>query len=289
MNTEKEKVVAKSAIKDAVEKYKFYHEMLSRFDSDSEISKMNRRIGSWQDVPSEIFHLAKKAIEYNKGTNGIFDPRIITALESSGYDKDFSLVREGESSVERSTINFKRELCQDIVLREGQIKLSCKVDFTGIAKGYITDEIAKLFLEKGIVNFLVDSGGDIYASGKNNGGEPWKVSLEGYSGGNFLMVVSEKGIATSGITRKRWSNKLGEVHHLIDPRAPHEFSFKLQTVTVIEDSVEKADAWAKTLFILGIKEGLRQSDKSGISAIFLDARGNIIYSKKSKKFINIMK
>lgn len=289
VDTEEEKTVAKSAIKEVIERYKFYHEMLSRFDSGSEISKVNENIGSWQDVSSEIFHLAEMSIEYNNETGGIFDPRTVTVLENSGYDKDFSLVGDEKIPTKISTVNFKRELGQDILLREGKVKLLCKVDFTGIAKGYITDEVTSLFLEKGFTNFLVDSGGDIYASGKNNKNESWRISLEGYSGDKFLMSLSDRGIATSGITRKRWSNKSGEVHHLIDPRDPYKFSFELQTVTVIEGSVETADAWSKTLFILGIKEGLSRADKDGISAIFLDARGNVTYSKKSKKFINIMK
>ena len=53
------------------------------------------------------------------------------------------------------------------------------MDFSGIAKGYITDEAAAYSKKRGWKNFLVDSGGDIYAAGQNHRRERWRIAIEG--------------------------------------------------------------------------------------------------------------
>ncbi|EKE10805.1 MAG: thiamine biosynthesis lipoprotein [uncultured bacterium] len=156
----------------------------------------------------------------------------------------------------------------------GRILLLERVDFSGIAKGWITDRVADFLLGRGWKNFVVDSGGDMYFSGLNEKLEKWTVDIAGIPFEKLTLGFLNKAIATSGIGKRKWENGGGRFHHLINPKDPEDFSFDLKSVTVIADSVEEADVWAKTLFLMGKEKGIVYARKNSIGSIFLDYRGN---------------
>ena len=51
-----------------------------------------------------------------------------------------------------------------------------KVHLGGIGKGYAIDRAIALLRERGFDNFLIQSGGDLYAAG-TNASAPWKVAI----------------------------------------------------------------------------------------------------------------
>jgi len=262
--------------------YQSKEKVLSRFDSKSELSKLNANLGKFFKVSDDILYLSKKALEYYNISDGIFDPRILDALEKIGYDRDFKNIQSGGSDGNISDLNG--DLADDLIVDGRNIKFEKKMDFAGIAKGYITDEVAKFLKEKGWKNFLVDSGGDMYASGTNINGRKWALNVEGIDENNLLIRISDQGIATSGITRRKWKTGEKRVHHLINPKKPNDFYFDLKTVTAICENAEMADFWAKVLFLGGIKKGLLLAEEKGIEAIFLDYNGNFHITSGARKF-----
>ncbi len=263
--------------------YKEKERILSRFDSHSEISLLNNNLGKFIDSSEDIIYLAKKSLEYYKKSDGLFDPRILETLEEVGYKKDFKENAFDEEIKKIKKNNQLRDLSEDFKIDDDKVSFSKKMDFAGIAKGYITDKAVEFLRGRGWKNFLIDSGGDIFASGVNREGEIWGISLEGSEDENEVLVnIMDKGIATSGITRKTWNIKDGRVHHIINPKENNNFKFDLKSVTVIADKTEEADVMAKVLFLMGSDEGMKYSNKKGIRSAFLLENGELMLSKNFK-------
>jgi thiamine biosynthesis lipoprotein len=159
------------------------------------------------------------------------------------------------------------------------------MDFSGIAKGYIVDQAAKFLKDNGWKNFLVDAGGDMNISGTNDEEKKWRIAVEGVPEEKLMLEISGKGIATSGISRKKWQIKGKKFHHLVNPNDPNNFSYEMRTVSVIAQNTENADGRAKTLVLMGKEKGLEFAKENKIAAIFLDYKGNIFVSPEAKKYV----
>lgn len=274
-------------VRQALEKIKLFYfkkeKIFSRFDPESELTHLNKNLGKYSKASRDIIEVAQKALEYCEKTGGFFDPRVIGILEGIGYDKDFKKITDLSVSVAVQPLHGN--LSDDLKIEENNVLFNCRMDFSGIAKGYITDRAADFLKSRGFENFLIDSGGDMYASGKNEDGDFWKISIEGIEDNKLNFSLSDKGVATSGITRRKWEGNGQKFHHLINPKNPQEFLFDLKTVTVILENTEKADVWAKTLFLMGKDKGLEYSNENGIASAFLDYKGNVFLSERIKYYI----
>lgn len=257
--------------------------IFSRFDPSSEISRLNQKPNVVQKVSRDIGYLSKRALYYNKISGGLYDPRIIEMLEQIGYDKDFRRKNFSSANEPPEFSGLDTDLEDDLKIKEGKIRLGRRMDFSGIAKGYIVDKAAEFLKSKGWKNFLVDAGGDMNLSGTNRDGKRWQIAVEGISEKKLMLEITDCGIATSGISRKKWSIRGKKYHHLVNPKDPNFFSFEVRTVSVIEKNTEEADGRAKTLVLMGPENGLKFAKEKNIAAVFLDYKGNIFLSPAVKK------
>ncbi len=254
----------------AVEKiYQKENMILSRFTPESEISKLNAKLNVFNEASEGIIHLAESSLKYYSKSEGFFDPRILDSLEKNGYREDFKKNDFKERGQVEAEI-FKKELREDLKIDGNKVMFGERMDFTGIAKGYINDRVVG-FLEKGVwKNFLVDSGGDMYAKGKNGRDEAWGIALEGAKDENEVMMeISNQGLATSGNTRRSWEMGGEKVHHLINPKNINKFDFDLRSVTARAIATEEADFLAKVLFLMGLEKGMVWAKNNKVSCIFL--------------------
>ncbi|OGI25888.1 MAG: hypothetical protein A3J76_05150 [Candidatus Moranbacteria bacterium RBG_13_45_13] len=276
---------AECDLKEARDIYRKKEKIFSRFDPESELSRLNKKLSSWQDASPDMLYLSGRALYYNKISGGLFDPRIIDILERIGYCGDFKTRNFSSVRIPPLFSSLKTGLAEDLRLSGQKIFFGRRVDFSGIAKGYITDCVAKFLKKQGWKNFLADAGGDMNISGSNSRGKKWRIAIEGISEKKLTLETSNCGIATSGISRKKWQIKGKKFHHLVNPQNPNHFSYKLRTVSVIARSAEEADGRAKTLVLMGKKKGMEFANQNKIAAVFLDYRGNIFISAEARKYI----
>ena len=283
----KDKESAEKDIANVKEIYLAKQKIFSRFDPESELTRLNKKLGVFQKASLDIMYLAKRALIYHKLSDGLYDPRIIEVLERIGYDKDFRLKDFSKAKFPESFSVAKTGLGEDLKIRGGDIYFRRRMDFSGIAKGYITDYVAGYLKKQGWKNFLVDAGGDMMISGANSEGKKWRIAVEGIPEDKLMLEISNAGIATSGISRKKWQIKGKKFHHLVNPKNPNEFLYELRTVSVIEENTENADGRAKTLVLMGKDQGFQFAKENKIAAIFLDYKVNVFTSNEAKRFIAI--
>lgn len=282
-----EKIQKEKAARDLAEAKNIFsskEKIFSRFDSSSELTHLNRKVGVFQKASADVVYLSRRALYYNKISGGLYDPRILEILEKIGYRKDFRKMDFSKMKIPRISEKIKKDLKKDLKIREGKVFFGQRMDFSGIAKGYIVDQVAQFLKKRGWRDFLVDAGGDMYMAGLNNERKKWRIAVEGIPEEKLMLEVSACGIATSGISRKKWTIGGKKFHHLVNPQKPDFYSYELRTVSVVAKNTEEADGRAKTLLLMGKEKGLDFAKKNKIAAVFLDYKGNVILSPEAKRY-----
>jgi len=279
---------AQNALEKIKEIFSENENIFSRFNPDSELSRINNNLGKEISVSKKMLEVLELCLKFNRISEGYFDPRVIETLEKIGYDKDFKtndLNREifEEIKLEKVSGDLQDDLIVNAAAKTVIIKK--RIDTTGIAKGHTVDEAAQFLKKEGFNNFVVDAGGDMFAEGLDENGRQWTIGVEGAPDDKIILKLNNEGIATSGISRKRWVQGDKKFHHLVNPKDPENFSFEIKTVTVIEDKTVEADGRAKVLVLMGRQAGLEFANKNNIKALFLDYKGNIYISNEIKKNI----
>jgi thiamine biosynthesis lipoprotein len=130
-----------------------------------------------------------------------------------------------------------------------------RFDPCGYVKGWSVERAATWLEGEGIRDLCINAGGDIAVRGRNHDGEPWRFGIRHPDDAELLAMVVQGegplGIATSG-TYERGA-------HLLDPRSDQPVT-ELASVTVIGPSLADADAYATTLYVMGL-EGLAWIDQ----------------------------
>ena len=97
-----------------------------------------------------------------------------------------------------------------------------EIDLGGVGKEYAVDRAAGLVAEATRAPFLVNFGGDLYASGARRGGRTWSVGIDDPErtgqGALYRIDFARGGLATSGDARRyvMWEGR--RLGHILDPR-----------------------------------------------------------------------
>ncbi|MEY4176110.1 MAG: hypothetical protein RI900_3275 [Actinomycetota bacterium] len=122
-----------------------------------------------------------------------------------------------------------------------------RFDPCGYVKGWSVQRAADLLELHGCRHYCVNAGGDIVLAGRTHDGGPWSIGIRHPDDPQRLaMVLRAEGplaIATSG------SYERGA--HIVDPRTGSPVT-ELASVTVVGPSLADADAYATTLYVMGL-------------------------------------
>lgn len=221
--------------------------VFSDYNPSSEILKICRQYspGKLNRVSDPLFDLIEKAQEIKKMTNGSFDIAIgaLTNLWRSYLADNRIPPRRLIRRFRRHLDNNNIELQYPDLLR--LMKANMRLDFGGIAKGYIADQIANLLREQGIKIFLIDLGGDLVVGDPPPGSTGWKITI---SWCDKIVEVKNQAIATSGPDFQFFVHKGERYAHIIDPKTGWGVSHLFGS-TVIADSGYEADALASAFSV----------------------------------------
>ncbi len=258
---------------------------LSRFQSDSEISQINRKPGHFVDIHEDTLKILQLAEQAYLRTNGVYNPCLGNVMEHIGYNVSFEKIGMDESPkpLVIAVPFIPPTKCPfELDMNHARVRLEpgYKIDLGGIAKGWIVEQAALEIEKAGYTQFLCNAGGDMVCRGKN-GDLPWCVAIANpFASENDLLNldVSSACVATSGIYRRKWSHDGQTSHHIIDPFLGRPVDTDIVSCTVICQSLVDAEITAKVGLILGSKTGLRwlkQQKTSGF--VIVKSSGEVIH------------
>ena len=265
---------------------------MSNWNKSSSISKFNY-LKKTDPIPVTN-SLAKILVEANKvhdQSEGAFDVTLMPLTEIWGFGRKNVKKVPSEQEIE-TALNFVGQKSL-LVLDQKRLTLRKKiddvsVDLSGIAKGFAIDQISDSLKARGIGDFLVEIGGDLYASGEKGPKSPWVIGIEKpdqrLGEVNIIIRIANKAVATSGDYRNFFEKDNRRYSHIIDPKTGRPISHQTASVTVLADNAMNADAWATAMMVLGAKKGLVIAEKNNLAVFFILRKGDNFHSVSSTHF-----
>jgi thiamine biosynthesis lipoprotein len=233
---------------------------LTRFNTSSDLCKLNRSAGRPQRVSALLFDVVETSLWAASATDGVFDPSLLQRMKAIGYDRSFEQIAHSDrpiSALPPPRPGAYRGIALDRARGEIYLPPDVQLDLGGIGKGWTVDRAADWLAGKG--PFLINAGGDLYAYDAPPGQPGWSIGLaDPWQPARDLLRlrVRQRAVATSTTSRRRWQRGGRTLHHLIDPRTGQPAESDVVSVTVVAHRAALAEVFAKTALILGAEAGL---------------------------------
>jgi thiamine biosynthesis lipoprotein len=266
---------------------------LSRFDPDSELSRLNKNEKEVFRASPNLIDAVEVALWGAETSAGLYDPTVLPDLEEAGYDRSFDLMENVAPLSESVRLRQNDELIQPVyrqftfqsihlnrTRREIYKPPELRLDLGGMGKGWAVDRAADRL--QGLGPFLVNAGGDIFAYHTPPGQKGWKIDIiHPLKPGHFMarLYLYHRALATSTIAKRRWQRNGQIMHHLIDPRTGQPAQTDAISVSVVADRTVMAEIFAKVALILGAKQGLTYlQDLPGVEGLIFTTEAEILYT-----------
>ncbi|MBW1843239.1 MAG: FAD:protein FMN transferase [Deltaproteobacteria bacterium] len=232
--------------------------LLSIYDPESDVSRLNRTAGlGRQPVDAEVEEILQRSIAYSELTQGAFDVTIgpVVDLWMAAADRDapptpleLAAARERVGPSRISVVSG-----EGVSLSESGVKL----DLGGIAKGYALDRMLPLLERHGIESALLNFGqSSSWAVGAPAGSAGWRLLVRGPKG-RFagLITLRDQALSVSG-SQGQWVEIGGRRYgHIIDPRSGEPLMRARQAI-VVSQRAALAEALSLALLVLDADTGL---------------------------------
>jgi len=203
---------------------------------------------------TNVFRLSKQMHEL---AGGAFNPAIYPIIDLWGFgqsDLDTSIL----GSIDSVLLHCKLEdIIWDSVKHTLTASNNNRIEFNAIAQGYSVDLVSEFLKAHGIVDFLVEVGGEIYVSGVSSKGFMWRLGIEKpneLKTGELKLKINltDRALATSGNYRKFKIIGDKKYSHTIDPFTGKPVEHSLLSASVIASSAGIADALATAFMVMGV-------------------------------------
>ena len=158
------------------------------------------------------------------------------------------------------------------------------LDVNAIAQGYAVDVVSEYFDSIGLINYLVEIGGEVRAKGINAHGQYWRVGIDKPIDGiqlpglqmEAVVSLKNRSLATSGNYRRFYIKDGVKYSHTIDPATGYPVQHNLLSATVVADECMIADGFATVFMVVGVdksREILKERKDMEAFLIYTDESG----------------
>jgi len=253
-----------------------FNQELSTYIDTSFISQVNDPVikSKMADLSEHFwfYDMTKKSKTLFELSNGDFDPTVNPLVQYWGFGnkKKPRIGKQAEIDSLMKFVSF-----ENIQLKEKNGKFiitksdrRTALDYSAIAKGYGVDVIADYIESKGIVNYLVEIGGETKTKGKKLNGSDWVLGINKPDPNSALTEIimqvtpKDNSLASSGNYRNYYKLDGKILAHTINPKTGQAIGSDLLAITVIGKDCWEADAIATACMVKGLA-----SSKSWIESL----------------------
>lgn len=256
-------------------------------ESDSEVSKLNRE--KKLTVSDETMKLLTCAKDISKQTKGAFDITIYPLMNLWGFTtQKYKVPTKDEiNQILNSQVGMDKV---EVSAKTNKVTLkdNAQIDLGGIAKGYTSSQVAKIYEDCGVESGVISLGGNVQAIGTKVDGSRWKVGIQSPNDSMDMVGTYEakdEAVITSGGYERYFEENGKTYHHILDPATGKPTEKDLISVTVISKDGTKADCLSTTLFVLGKEKAQAywKKYKDEFDMILVDENNKIWITKGIKK------
>lgn len=258
--------------------------LMSVWKEASEVERLNRAAGQ-MPVPvgpemREVLSMARLASEW---TEGKFDVTfgVLSGLWKFDHDLDGNIPARGDVLARLPLIDYQKLEVDEAKGTAFLKQTGMRVHLGGIGKGYAVDKAAAILRGRGLNDFMIQSGGDLYVAGRR-GDRAWRAGIQdprGPSGTSFAaMDLTDSAFTTSGDYERFFMKDGHRYHHIIDPDTGQPAQ-GCRSVTIVARTASLADALDTGIFILGPEKGMALIERlQGVEGVIVTNSNNVMVS-----------
>lgn len=246
---------AKESIEKAFSEIKRIEGLLSRFNPESEISRINRAAArNPVPVSEEVFALVRLGADCFRLTDGAFDITITPFLSLWELAEQRNVFPSKEEIGNRKSLIGAENIVTDQTHKTIFLKKEgVNIDLGGVGKGYAIDCSIKVLKEQKIEEAMVNAGGEIFVLGGEAHSilgirNPWRPQeIIGSA------KIKDQALSTSANYERGYRVGDKSFGHIINPTTgyPEE---QLQSVSVIAKTATEADIFSTSVFVMGTEK-----------------------------------
>ncbi|MEL0084151.1 MAG: FAD:protein FMN transferase [Gammaproteobacteria bacterium] len=231
----------------------------------------------------------EQSIDLERRSEGLFNPAIGKLIALWGFHNDdppagpppdaAQIARLVELAPSMADLAMGLSAAGSVTLRSSN--RATQFDFGGFAKGYAIERAQQKLQAAGIVNSIINAGGDLCVTGQH-GERPWRVAIRHPVDWGVLADIARTDgecAMTSGNYERFREHNDRRYAHIIDPRSGWPVDH-IASVTVIADDGGVADAAATALTVAGTQQWRSIATGMGLDqALLVDDQGNIQVSR----------
>lgn len=245
---------AQGAIDAAIAELRDVDRTMTRFSAHSDVGRANL-MAARGPVPigAATAEVIAAALVWADRSDGAFDPCLGRAVEL--WDVGHRTAPPAATEVRRFAgrglhrfLEVGRWGGEDVVVYH---QPDIALDLGGIAKGWGVDRAAAALRDRGVIDALVNVGGDLQALGVSPDGDPWEVGVRDPFDATRLAArlrISDRAVATSGDYEQFFEHGGRRYHHLLDPATGEPRRAAGHSVTIAADRCMDADAAGTAVF-----------------------------------------
>ena len=256
------------------------NDSMSTFRPQSELSRFNRldRAGEPFPVSTDMLAVLRASSRVFELSGGAWDGTVLPLVNLWGFGPAGPVDEppsEEDVKARLAHVGFDRiEIRKDALVKKDP---AVTLDLSSIAKGYGVDAVAALLRGDGVGDFIVEIGGEIYASGARRDGRPWRVGInrpraDAAPDDVFgVALLRDQAFATSGDYRNYFQSGGRRYSHILDPRTGRPVTNGVVSVSVRAPDCTFADGLATAVMVMGAEAGValleRLDDVEGLVVV----------------------
>jgi len=275
---------ALAAFEHIFDDFDYLDRLLSVWHPESAVSRINAAAGRAPVVVSgEVIEVLQTARQVSEWTTGKFDVTFgaLSGLWKFDHDQDNKVPRPRDVGALLPLVDYR---AVDVDAQAGTVLLrrgGMRIHLGGIGKGFAVDRAAALFRSHGIRDFMIQAGGDLYASGRR-GDRPWRAGIRDPRGPAdrifAALELNDETFSTSGDYERFFVRDGRRYHHILDPDSGQPAAGS-RSVTIVAARATLADALATGVFILGPDAGMSLIERlPDVEGVIVGAKNEVLVS-----------
>ncbi|HEV8396389.1 MAG TPA: FAD:protein FMN transferase [Vicinamibacterales bacterium] len=258
--------------------------MMSVWKEGSDVLRLNQAAGREPvRVSAETIEVLTAARQVSEWTGGKFDVTFgaLSGLWRFDQDQDDGIPSRAAVAARLPDVDYT---ALDIDAARGTAFLrrpGMRAHLGGIGKGYAIDRAAAILRARGFHDFMIQSGGDLFVSGRR-GGRPWRLGIRDPRGPvdrSFATLDLTNGtFSTSGDYERFFIKDGRRYHHILDPDLG-EPARGCRSVTILADTAVLADGLSTGVFVLGPEKGMALIERlPDVEGVIVTSQNRVLVS-----------
>ena len=285
---------ALAAFEEVFDEFDRLDSLLSVWKEGSDVLRLNANAGR---DPVAISHdtmaVLRHARQGSEWTAGKFDVTFgaLSDVWKFDHDQDDRIPTPAEIAARLPLVDYRAIVLDEAAGTAKLTRAGVRVHLGGVGKGYAVDRAVAILRSRGLTDFMVQSGGDLYVGGRR-GNLPWRLAIRDPRGPAdkvfATLELSDATFSTSGDYERFFMQDGVRYHHILDPDLGQP-ARGARSVTIVAPTAVVADVLSKGVFVSGPEAGMAIVERlPDVEGVIVTSKNEVLISSGLRSRLRLL-